>query len=250
LWDALGIFDQSFNGEFFKYPFSMAAGGAPGKLVARVVEDNSDEEEVKRLPPIPESYESQKSQQSSTGISQEFDFLFSSQQDDANIPGIPLDSNLCLSIGVVAVAEREITHKKLKKEDPHALQKTFYAYPKFANQETKNLIAAAIESDIANFEVQQYTVKKYTFGLPFPVQAICNITTGYNGKPKMLKADTNKRGRAAAEKDKSDDEGSDDEDKDYKPQGGSASATSAASSEASEDPEDRRVLRAKRSKKS
>jgi hypothetical protein len=213
-----------------------------GNTVPRlpVLEEKSDEEnDAQAGPPLAESQESQISQQSSTGLSQDFNFLFSSQQDDNIVHGLPIDSELSLSIGVVCTAERKTTHKKQKEQKQHALQKTFYAYQKGCDDATKHLIQEKIDEDIADFKLQNYTVNTYTFGLPFFVDATCNISRGYNGKPKMLKADTKKR--KAAEAGKSDEDESDDEDKEYHP----TTTEQPATTEVSEV----RVLRAKRSKK-
>ena len=149
--------------------------------------------------------------QGSQVSSQDFDFLFSHEQDDSKVLGLPIDSSLALSIGVVCVAERGISHQWLKKESAHALPKTFYAYPKTARKTTKQLIQACIDTDTANFKLQNYTVKTYTLGLPFEVQEITNISPGYNGKPKMMKADLNKVTSTDYK------EKSEDKDKDCKP---------------------------------
>lgn len=225
-----------------------AGGGADtasssGRMVRRERTGDSDEELEKEggaLSIILESQESEGSlgsvgvlrQQSSTGLSQDFNFLFSASQDDMRVPGLAVDSELSKSIGVVCLASRETTHKKQKAIKPHAIQKTFYAYAKNC-EESKRLINEQIEEDMADFKVQNYTVEIYTFGLPFEVEATCNITRGYKNTPKIFKAETNKR--KSSEKSDSEDE----EDKDYQ----------AAGAATKEEAVPRRILRRKKAKK-
>lgn len=254
MWVDLKIPKKTVAGEMPKkassdIPGGVGQGGAASnsstantstRMALRDREHDSDEEgQTRALSVILESQESEGSlasvgvlrQQSSTGLSQDFNFLFSASQDDMMVPGLAVDSELSKSIGVVCLASRDTTHKKQKAIKPHAIQKTFYAYPKNC-EESKRLIQEQIEEDMADFKVQNYTVQAYTFGLPFEVEATCNITRGYKNTPKIFKAETNKR--KSSEKSDSEDE----EDKDYQP---GAAATK-------EETVPRRILRRKKAK--
>jgi hypothetical protein len=92
-------------------------------------------------------------------------------------------------------------------------------------------IREKMEEELADFRLQNYTVETYKFGLPFAVGKVGRISTGYTGKPKMLKADTKKRKKDET----SDDDEGDGEDIEYRPpkvasiRGSTTSACAAAS---------------------
>jgi hypothetical protein len=137
------------------------------------------------------SLESQQSQTSAAGISREYDYLFRSSQNDEQVIGLDVNSPVSLSIGVVCVAERQASDNNMEILS-HVLQKTFYSYPKNAEEQIKRTIENRIENDVANFKLQGYNVTTYTFGLPFSVEAVNGITRGYDGKTKMLRASKRK----------------------------------------------------------
>jgi hypothetical protein len=186
--------------------------------------------------------------------------MFSESTDAIPTIGIPIDSNLAKSIGVVAVVNRNVEHKKQKKVEPYALQRTFYAYPKDANEEMIRRVRDKMEEELADFRLQNYTVEIYKFGLPFVVEKVGNISSGYTGKPKMLKAETKKRKvREDTESDDDDGDGSDhgneeggeggEVDDEYRPSGSRTRSASRASSRLASsnviviDDEDRKILR-------
>jgi hypothetical protein len=168
--------------------------------------DSNDEEHDRDIARLErqETDQSKESAQSATGLSQDFQFMFTESTDAIPTVGIPIDSNLAKSIGVVAVVNRNVVHKKQKKVEPYALQRTFYAYPKNADEEIIRKIRDRIEEELADFRLQNYTVEIYKFGLPFEVEKV-----GYTGKPKMLKADTKKR-KAREDTDEEGGDGGDD----------------------------------------
>lgn len=133
------------------------------------------------------SIHSQESQNSVSGIPREFDYIYRSSQNDDHVLGLEADSPVSLSIGVVCVVEREESNNNPEIK-PHTLQKTFYSYPKNCDEHIKKQIQDRIENDVADFKIQGYRVITYTFGLPFVVDEICNISRGYDGKTKMLRA--------------------------------------------------------------
>jgi hypothetical protein len=138
------------------------------------------------------SFESQhESQASAAGIPREFDYLFRPSQNDEQVLALDVNSQISLSIGVVCVAQREASDNNLEIQS-HALQKTFYSYPKNAEEKIKKTIENRIENDVADFKLQGYNVTTYTFGLPFSVEAVNNVTRGYDGKTKMLRASKKK----------------------------------------------------------
>jgi hypothetical protein len=92
------------------------------------------------------------------------------------------------SFATVCVAHRASTHKKQKEVKPFVLQNTFYAFTKDISEQDKEAIDTKIKDIVADFETQDYTVERKTFGLPFEVQAICRITPGYNMTAKKVKA--------------------------------------------------------------
>jgi hypothetical protein len=195
---------------------------------------DSDGEEQDRRLVITESQGTDNSQEacaSATGLSQDFEFLFNERTDDKETIGIPIDTSLAQSIGVVAVVKRDDVHKKQKKVESYALWRTFYAYPKDASDEMIASIREKMEEELADFRLQNYTVETYKFGLPFAVGKVGRISTGYTGKPKMLKADTKKRKKDET----SDDDEGDGEDIEYRPpkvasiRGSTTSACAAAS---------------------
>lgn len=147
----------------------------------------------------------QSAAQSAAGIPHEFDYLFRSSQNDDNVLALDADSPVTISIGVVCVVERQASDNNPEIK-PHTLQKTFYSYPKNADAQVKKQIEERIENDVADFKLQGYHVTIYTFGLPFVVEEICNISRGYDGKTKMLRAARKKNtsGAAAAESSTSD----------------------------------------------
>jgi hypothetical protein len=132
------------------------------------------------------------SQQSAVGIPREFDYLFRSSQDDEHVLALDPNYAVSLSIGVVCVAYRQGSDNNPEIK-PHTLQKTFYSYPKNSHQNIKKAIQERIDNDIADFKLQGYTVTTYTFGLPFAVEETSNISRGYDGKTKMLKAARKKK---------------------------------------------------------
>jgi hypothetical protein len=133
------------------------------------------------------SLESQESQASATGIAREFDYLFRASQNDEQVLGLDTDSPVSLSIGVVCVADRQESNNNPEIK-AHTLQKTFYSYPKNAEDRIKKVIEDRIENDVADFKLQGYNVTTYTFGLPFAVEEVTNISRGYDGKTRMLRA--------------------------------------------------------------
>ena len=136
--------------------------------------------------------ESQESQQSVTGIPREFDYLYRASQNDDHVLALDVNSPVSLSIGVVCVAQRDACDNNPRIK-AHTLQKTFYSYPKNSEEKIKKAIEDRIENDVANFKFQGYNVTTYTFGLPFEVEEITNISRGYDGKTKMLRAARNKK---------------------------------------------------------
>lgn len=194
------------------------SGGAAGRYRETYLDSDGEERErVVNLAESQETGESQVSTQSATGLSQDFAFMFSESTDAVATAGLPIDSSLTQSIGVVAVVKRDVVHKKQKKVDPYALQRTFYAYPKDANEEMIRSIRDKMDEELADFRLQNYTVDTYKFGLPFAVEKVGRISAGYTGKPKMLKADTKKR-KLHEETDGEDGDDGDD-DRDYRPSG-------------------------------
>ena len=173
--------------------------------------DSNDEEHDRDIARLErqETDQSKESAQSATGLSQDFQFMFTESTDAIPTVGIPIDSNLAKSIGVVAVVNRNVVHKKQKKVEPYALQRTFYAYPKNSDEEIIRKIRDRIEEELADFRLQNYTVEIYKFGLPFEVEKVGYISSGYTGKPKMLKADTKKR-KAREDTDEEGGDGGDD----------------------------------------
>lgn len=139
-----------------------------------------------------EVQESQASMVSAAGIAREFDYLYRSSQNDEQVLGLDVNSPVSLSIGVVCMAQRDGSDNNPEVK-AHTLPKTFYSYPKNAEEKIKKSIEDRIENDIADFKLQGYTVTTYTFGLPFLVEAVTNITRGYDGKTKMLRAWKKKR---------------------------------------------------------
>lgn len=173
--------------------------------------DSDDEERDRDIARLErqETDQSKESAQSATGLSQDFEFMFTESTDAIPTVGIPIDSNLTKSIGVVAVVNRNVVHKKQKKVEPYALQRTFYAYPKNSDEEIIRKIRDRIDEELADFRLQNYTVEVYKFGLPFEVEKVGYISSGYTGKPKMLKADTKKR-KAREDTDEEGEDGGDD----------------------------------------
>lgn len=139
-----------------------------------------------------DSHHSQASMVSAPGIPREFDYLYRSSQNDEQVLGLDVNSPISLSIGVVCMVQRDASDNNPEVK-AHTLQKTFYSYPKNAEEKIKKSIEDRIENDIADFKLQGYTVTTYTFGLPFLVEAVTNITRGYDGKTKMLRAWKKKR---------------------------------------------------------
>jgi hypothetical protein len=127
------------------------------------------------------------SQDSARGIPREFDYRFRSSQNDEQVLGLDINSPVSLSIGVVCVVERGSSDNNAEIK-AHTLQKTFYSYPKNAEEKVKKAIEDRIENDVADFKLQGYHVTTYMFGLPFHVEETCNISRGYDGKTKMLRA--------------------------------------------------------------
>jgi hypothetical protein len=148
-----------------------------------------------------QSLESQESHGSAIGIPREFDYLFRSSQNDEDVIGLNVNSPISLSIGVVCVAQRTASDNNVEIK-AHTLQKTFYSYPKNAEEKTKKTIEDRIENDVADFKLQGYNVTTFTFGLPFVVEEISNISRGYDGKTKMLRAARRKRAQTDNEVEK------------------------------------------------
>lgn len=138
------------------------------------------------------SLRSHQSHGSAVGIPREYDYLFRSSQDDDQVPGLDVNSPVSLSIGVACVVERKASDNNPEIK-AHTLPKTFYSYPKNCEEKIKKTIEDRIENDVANFKLQGYHVTTYTFGLPFAVEETCNISRGYDGKTKMLKASRKKQ---------------------------------------------------------
>jgi hypothetical protein len=145
------------------------------------------------------SLQSQQSVGSAVGIPREFDYLFRPSQNDEQVIGLDVNSPVSLSIGVVCVAQREASDNNPEVKS-HTLQKTFYSYPKNAEEKIKKAIEDRIENDVADFKLQGYIVTTYTFGLPFLVEEITNISRGYDGKTKMLRASKKKTAYVENEK--------------------------------------------------
>lgn len=167
-----------------------------------------------------------------SGMSQDFFDALNFDADD--ISALPDDSVAALSVGIVAVMSRPSTNKRQKEIKPFALQKCFYACPKHMSDEQKEKVKARIEKDITDFKYQKYKVEIHRFGLPFVVEEICCISTGYNLVPKILKAPppasteikTEKKRRRNASDDEDgkdeDGKGDDEEDDAYVPKGSKA----------------------------
>lgn len=102
------------------------------------------------------------------------------------------------SKGIVCVVKRPSAISKKKDIKTYALQNTFYAYPLDATNETRDKILSKIKEVSDNFEFQKYETKICEFELPFEVEEICKISTGYSTVPKRhkIKNNTGKRKRA------------------------------------------------------
>jgi len=120
-----------------------------------------------------------------------YKYLFRPKQED-NVFVLDHNSPVARSIGVVCVVQRPASDNNAMIK-AHTLQKSFYSFPKNSEEKIKKAIDDRIDNDVANFKLQGYQIDAYTFGLPFDVEEICNISLGYDGKTKSLKASRNKR---------------------------------------------------------
>lgn len=131
------------------------------------------------------SQTSQTSHISHTGLSQDMERAVIINEDENGVEQALVVPSL--SYGTVCVVHRD-AHRKMKIVKPFAVQNTFYAFPKDADEEMKAKINTKIEAVVQNFTLQNYDTKVVRFGLPFAVEEVCNISAGYNMTPKRMVA--------------------------------------------------------------
>lgn len=107
-----------------------------------------------------------------------------------------------MSKGVVCVVHRKSASGKVVIKR-HAIQTSFFAMPSNASKDDKKKVDEKVKSIIAEYEANKYVVNTYNFDLPFDIDAIGKITTGYTTcKAKALSVtDVKKRKKADADSD-------------------------------------------------
>lgn len=208
----LYIFEQGVNGIFQNQ-----------KMQRRKEEDLSDEEEdtkprqSARLTAIKESQESQeslRSHQSHTGLSQDFEDVEITNLTPPSSPSARvIDTSIpALSYAVLCLANRPSTNKRQKPVEVFALQNTFFAYPTETPRPVLQTINDKIGEITDDFIVQGYTIDKKVFPLPFAVEQICRVSTGYTMTAKKLKAPKAGKKRKHHSSDEEEEDSSADED--------------------------------------
>lgn len=101
--------------------------------------------------------------------------------DEVNKDGGGEDGELVVQAkctATVCIVSRSSAHSEQKAILPFALQNTFYVKPGNISSADKSKMDNTIESIIADFKIQDYTVEMIDFEVPFDVEGICRITGG------------------------------------------------------------------------